>query len=186
MISLAEDCLIFRTGTGDGVPYSAEMISIELMGDTAKMFDPEFIKHAAAAVFHYFRVELDRESVTVAEFSLALEKVLRGFNLDEEPAEPAAEPAPLVLKSDLCALVAETGKGCELFFFPRLRDELRTKLGQSPQLLCFQGLRGCVKQLTGARRWTNECRTLEEQIVDFLRQCMFQENAGANCALVVK
>ena len=51
MIQLAEDCLIFRTATGEGVAYSAESISVELMGETAKMFDPEFIKHAAAAVF---------------------------------------------------------------------------------------------------------------------------------------
>ncbi len=157
------------------------------MGETAKTFDPEFIKHAAAAVFHYFREELGRESVTVAEFSLALEKVLRGFNLDEEAAEEEAiDTTPLVLKSDLCALLAESGKDCELFFFPRLRDELLTKLGQSPQLLCFQGLRGCVKQLTGARRWTARCQTLHDQIVDYLRKCMFRESPRAKCALVVK
>ena len=52
MILLADDCLVFHTTSGEGVPYSAEMISVELMGDTASLFDPEFIKHAAAAVFH--------------------------------------------------------------------------------------------------------------------------------------
>ncbi|MDB6108985.1 MAG: hypothetical protein JWR69_735 [Pedosphaera sp.] len=186
MILLAEDCLVFRTATGEGVPYSAEMISVELMGDTATDFDQEFIKHAAAAVFHYFRDELGRESVTVAEFSLALERVLRGFKLDASSTDANLDPTPLVVKSDLCELVAESGKGCELFFFPRLRDELRAQLQQSPQLLCFQGLRGCVKQLTGARRWTSRCQTLQDQIVEFLRTCMFRENAGTNCALVVK
>ncbi|HWY75255.1 MAG TPA: hypothetical protein VN281_06540 [Verrucomicrobiae bacterium] len=187
MIQLAEDCLIFRTATGEGVAYSAESISVELMGESAKMFDPEFIKHAAAAVFHYFREELGRESVTVAEFSLALEKVLRGFNLGEEvPEEEAVDTPPLVLKSDLCALLLDAGKDCELLFFPRLRDELRAKLGQSPRLLCFQGLRGCVKQLAGARRWSARCQNLHDQIVDFLRKAMFRESPRANCALVVK
>jgi hypothetical protein len=187
MILLAQDCLVFRTATGEGVAYSVESISVELMGETAKMFDPEFIQHAAAAVFHYFRQELGRDSVTVAEFSLALEKVLRGFQLDKE--ELLAEeipPAPLVLKSDLRALVPQAGADCELFFFPRLRDELRAKLGQSPQMLCFQGLRSCVKQLTGARRWTGRCQSLHDQIVDFLRKCMFRENPATHCALVVK
>src|SRR5258706_10026021 len=110
MIQLAEDCLVFRTATGEGVVYSAQTISVELRGETAEMFAPEFIKHAATAVFHYFRQELGRESVTVAEFSLALEKVLRGFKLDEEaPGEQAVEnETPLVLKSDLCQLLAET------------------------------------------------------------------------------
>jgi hypothetical protein len=53
-------------------------------------------------------------------------------------------------------------------------------------MLCFQGLRKCVKQLAGARRWNNRCRSLHDQIVEFLRSAMFQENSGANCALVVK
>ena len=187
MIQLAEDCLVFQTATGEGIPYSADMISVEVMGDAAAMFDPEYLKHAAAAVFHYFRNELGRESVTVAEFSLALERVLRGFNLkkDETP-EAFAQNPPLVLNSDLCQLVAESGESFELLFFPRLRDELRMQLLQSPQLLCFQGLRGCVKHLTGVRRWNHRCQSLQDQIVDFLRTCMVRENSGTNCALVVK
>ena len=124
MILLADDCLVFHTASGEGVPYSAEMISVELMGDTASLFDPEFIKHAAAAVFHYFRDELGCQTVTIAEFSLALERVLRGFNLaaSRKDSDP---PVPRVVQSDLCRLVTESGKGCELFFFPRLRDEMQ-------------------------------------------------------------
>ena len=119
-------------------------------------------------MFHYFRDELGRETVTVAEFSLALEKVLRGFKLDATAPEPGDGPAPLVVRSDLCRLVGEQSEGCELFFFPRLRDELRSQLEQSPQMLCFQGLRDCVKQLIGTRRWTARCQTLHDQIVEEL------------------
>jgi hypothetical protein len=186
MIILAEDCLVFETSAGEGVPFSAEMISVELLGDTAKMFDAEFVKHAAAAVFHYYRDELGRETVTIAEFSLALERVLRGFRLDVRSPEAAAETAPRVAQSDLCRLVEESDEGCELLFFPRLRDELRTQLRSAPQMLCFQGLRSCVKRLTGARRWSNRCQDLHDQIVEFLRSCVSRESAGANCALVVK
>ena len=185
MIILADDCLVFRTESGEGIPYSAEMISVELMGETASMFDPEFITHASAAVFHYFRDELGRDSVSVAEFSLALEKVLRGFDLAAAEAK-ADDPVPRVVQSDLCRLAAESGQGCELFFFPRLRDELRTQLQQSPQMLCFQGIRKCVKELVGARRWSGRCQTLNDQIVEYLRSCMSQESRGSHCALVVK
>ena len=184
MIQLAEDCLLFQTAEGEKVPYSAELISIEIMGDSASCLDSEFIKHAAAAVFHYFRDELDRDSVTVAEFSLALEKILRGFNLAAQAQTENA--APRVLRSDLRHLVREMDDTSELFFFPRLRDELRSQMRMEPQMLCFQGLRQCVKQLTGARRWSGRCQTLHDQIVEFLRSCMCQDNSGANCALVVK
>src|SRR5260370_36737991 len=100
MILLADDCLVFHTASGEGVPYSAEMISVELMGDNASLFDPEFIKHAAAAVFHYFRDELGRQTVTIAEFSLALDHVLRGFNLAASRMH-SAEPVPRIIQPDL-------------------------------------------------------------------------------------
>jgi hypothetical protein len=185
MILLAQDCLVFRTPCGDSIPYYPEMISVEIVGDSASLFDTEFIQHAAAAVFHYFRDELGRESVTVAEFSLALEKILRGFSLATEEAQ-SDTPTPRVVQSDLCRLIGKADEAGELFFFSRLRDELRTQLQDAPQMLCFRGLRQCVKQLAGARRWTTRCQTLHDQIVEFLRSCMSQENPGTNCALVVK
>jgi hypothetical protein len=185
MIQLAEDCLLFQTAEGEKVPYSAELISVEIMGDSASCFDSEFIKHAAAAVFHYFRDELDRDSVTVAEFTMALERILRGFSLAAVDTQ-SANSTPRVARSDLRRLVEGSDEAGELFFFPRLRDELRSQLSQSPEMLCFQGLRQCVKQLAGARRWSNRCQSLHDQIVEFLRSCICQENSGANCALLVK
>jgi hypothetical protein len=184
MILLSEDCLVFRTPGGEGIPYSAEMISVEISGEDADLFDSEFIRHAAAAVYHYFRDELGRESVTVAEFTLALEKILRGFSLAAEAQTD--KPIPRVLQFDLCRLIGKPDETGELFFFPRLRDELRAQLSQAPQVLCFQGLRQCVKRLAGVRRWTNQCQSLHDQIVEFLRSCMSQENQGMNCAVVVK
>ncbi len=197
MIVLAEDYLVLRDASGEGIPCSAEMISVELVGENGSMFDAEFIKQAAGAVLHYFRDELGRQTVTMAEFSMALESVLRGFKLaaqkKEADAMAMAEDGPakadsdaLVAQSDLCRLAAETDNGGELVFFPRLRDELRAQLRSYPRMLCFRGIRGCVKQLTGARRWSGRCQSLHDQIVEFLRSCMSREDAAADCALVVK
>lgn len=181
MIALASDVLIFDMGEGEGTPFSAEMISVELMGSVANMFDAEFVRHAAHAVFHYFRKDLGRESVTVSEFAEALEKVLRGFVL-----APQVKPSPeTVLESDLCRLACESGKGCELFFFPRLRQELQDQLQQAPRMLRFHGLRGCVKQLVGVRRWSPKCEALKEQIVEYLRQCVTIQRREGELALVV-
>ena len=79
MITLAADCLLFELATGERIPYSADMVSVEMAGGTAELFDSEFVHHATKAVFHYFKHELGRQSVTVGEFAAALEKVLRGF-----------------------------------------------------------------------------------------------------------
>ena len=200
MIALAYDCLLFQTSNGESIPFSAEMISVELTDEGIGAFDPEFLKHAASAVFHYFKHDLGRVTVTVGEFAGALEKVLRGFGLQSEADEQNGEhPGEYeenkenevfaerrVLKSDLRSLACESGKGFELFFFPRLRDEMRQQLLLDPEVLHFRGLRSCVKQLTGARRWSPRCQTLQDQIVEFLRNCFTTEANQPNCALLVE
>jgi len=183
MISLSAECLLFQLVSGESVPLSAEMISIELGGEDAGLYDPEFVQHAARAVFHYFKHELSRESVTVAEFAGALEKVLLGLGFG---TAPRPEPAWLPPRAaDLRKLAAAAGKGFELFFFPQLRDELRAQLIQTPRHLRFCGLRGCVKQLAGARRWSPRCQRLRDQIVEYLRHCLSTEAAQADCSLLL-
>jgi hypothetical protein len=186
MILLAGDCLIFRTPDGEAAPHSIETIQVELVGDTAALFDAEFIKQAAGAVLHYFRDELGRQSVTMAEFSMALENVLRGFKMAAAVSAETVTNGPKVAQSDLSRLAAESDGVGELVFFPRLREELRARLSEAPQMLCFQGIHSCVKRLTGAQRWSQRCQSLHDQIVDFLRSCMSAESSAAACALVVR
>ena len=185
MIAPASDCLWFRLSSGESVPFSADMISVEVMGEAADMFDPEFVKHAAASVFHYFRHELGRDTISTAEFSGALEKVLRGLGY-KVGSGGSTGSAGAVAEGDLGLLAYESGEGCELAFFPRLRDALRTQLRRSPQRVRFHGLRGCVKQLAGARRWSPRCQTLHDQIVGFLRECLSAEPRDSDCTLVVE
>ncbi len=183
MISLSQNCLLFELASGESIPFSSEMISIELMGDAAAKFDPDLIQHAAASVFHYFRVELARQSVTVGEFAEALEKVLHGLGFY---VPPVADQDGSTRGADLRRLARESGDARELVFFPRLRNELRTLLRASPRLVRFRGLRGCVKHLTGARRWSPRCEDLRDQIVGYLRECLRNESREAECLLVVK
>jgi hypothetical protein len=185
MIALANDCLVFQLSSGENIPFSSEMISVELMGEAAEKFDAEFVKHAAASVFHHFKHDLGREMVSVAEFAGALEKILRGFGCtidsDHNPAVPACPT-----ETDLKYLAHESGEGCELVFFPLLRAALRVQLRRSPRLIRFHGLRGCVKQLTGARRWSPRCENMREHIVEYLRSCLSNEARKTDCSLVVE
>ncbi len=182
MIALHNDYLLFQLLNGESVPCSPEMISVEVTGTAAILIDPDILRHAAASVFHYFKVELEREAVTVGEFSHALEKVL--INLGCELR--AGEAVQAVSVADLGNLAREAGSGLELFFFPRLRDELRSHLRHSPEVVEFRGLRVCVKQIAGVRRWNRRCEQLQDQIVEFLRQCLNSDAEKPACALVVK
>jgi len=173
--------------SGEVIPCSAEKVTIELMGESAELVDQQLIKDAAETVLHYFKHELNCSSVSVAEFSQALEQVLRGLGLQVKSAEaPDADSEPaLIVDSDLTEIARQFGKGFELTFFPRLRAEVQTQLDKSPCLLRFRGLRNCVMELTGAKRWSIRCQILNDQIVDYLRNCLETEKKAADCALLV-
>jgi hypothetical protein len=183
MIALRNDCLVFQLNNGESIPCSADMIGVEIVDAANSPLEPEMLRHAAASVFHYFKTELAREAVTIGEFSLALEKALShlGYNLHTQSA-----PAGEISVADLDLLASEAGGSLELFFFPRLRDELRIRLRDEPRVVRFHGLRGCVKRLAGSRRWTSRYEELQDQIVDFLRHCLTAETERNECALVVE
>lgn len=183
MIALQSDCLIFQLTSGESVPCSAEMISIEIVGNGDGAISPEVLQHAAASVFHYFKVELQRESVTVGEFAIALEKAMHGLGVTLFADQVGARRQ--TLETDLGLIAREPADNLELFFFQRLRLELRTLLRQEPRVLRFRGLRGCAKRLAGAQRWSARCEKMQEQIVAYLRECLIAEPEMNACSLVV-
>lgn len=183
MIALHSDCLLFQLANGESVACSAEAICVEVHGNSSGTIDPEMLRHATASVFHYFKEELARETVTVGEFAGALEKVLRAFGLTIRSGSPEENPLD-ILESDLRLIARESAENSELFFFPKLRNALRSHLRQSPRVLRFRGLRGCAKQLAGARHWSRRCERMQEQIVEYLRGCLGAEKN--QCALVVE
>ncbi len=189
MIQLNPDYLIFKTAAGENIPCAVELVAIELMGDAISLVDPDLIRNASAAILHYFKIELGCHSVSVGEFSLALERVLRGFGLNIQTDGDTEEFH--IVESDLREVASSAGKGFELFFFPNLRDEMRRNINEKPQVVRFKGLRGCVKQIIGAQRWSGRCQILSDQIVEYLRTCLSAEflpshhSKRETCALVV-
>ncbi|MBU6409459.1 MAG: hypothetical protein KGR98_03630 [Verrucomicrobia bacterium] len=185
MIATQSDCLFFKLANGESVPCSVDMISVEITNPSVSQVDPETLRHATASVFHYFKNELERQAVTVGEFAGALEKALRqlGYAIHAGVVESHWGG---VLETDLVTLARSGGNSLELFFFPRLRCELREQLRQSPRVVRFSGLRGCAKQLAGARRWSGRCEKIREQIIEYLRGCLTAEPESNRCSLVVK
>jgi hypothetical protein len=184
MIQLHDDYLYFRTTSGETIPCSAELVAIELVGESISQLDPELLRHAAAAVLHYFKDDLGRESVTVPEFSKALERVLKGLGFQVQSSEnEVVAPAQ---SSDLSQLVNEGEQVIELHFFLCLRDEIRKRLAESPELVRFTGLRSCVMRLAGAKRWSHRCQALYDQVLDYLRHCYSSDGRGASCGMIVQ
>jgi len=184
MILLRDDCLVFEMNNGDKIPCSASSVTVELMGTAAEVLDRDVVENAAAAVLYYFRHDLQRTEVTLSEFTEALEVALRGMGLNVACDSPKKENARTV-QADLRRLAVESGKGFELGFFSRLREEVRKEVQRTPKLIRFYGLRSCVKQLAGAQRWCPRCEELSDNIVEFLRSAVTQEKPEQECGLMV-
>lgn len=185
MIWLHSDCLLVQTSEGETIPCSAEAVLIDLVGEAAASLDAELVQNAAQGVLQYFKEELHRDTVTVAEFAAAVGQVFQKLGLHVQLGEDVAVRRHVV-EMDLERLVSDSGVAFELGFFSRLRDEMRLRLKEAPGVLRFKGLRECVKGLSGARRWNHRCQALNDQIVDFLRQCWTQEPRPRDTALVVE
>ncbi len=189
MILLRSDCLEFELSNGEKIPCSAEVVTLELLGSALEFVERHVIENAAAAVLHYFRHELGKTSVTLGEFTAALESALRALGLnvvcESNPGQSAPEPQTSVAHSDLRVLASQSGKCFELGFFSSLRLEMQDRMRQAPDVMRFFGLRGCVKQMIGARRWSPRCQQLSDHIVDYLRGCLARENSGQSCHLLV-
>lgn len=171
---------------GDKIPCSVEKLTIEVLADSAANLDPEVIRNAAAAVLHYFRDDLGRESVTIDEFTAALEHVLRGLGFEVQGGSTHPIPLPgRVVSTDLGALAVKLGDGLELGFYPTLRSELRTLLSGTPQVVHFTGLRECALRMAGTNRWCPRSLRVSDEIVRFLRDCWRVERPKSECALLV-
>src|SRR5437899_4191672 len=113
MILLRHDCLVFKTMDGECIPCSSEEVTLEIIGDAIGLLDENVIKEASAGVLHYFKEELGKTTVTVAEFAGALERALRalGLNVQNSAAESAPAPRPSwrIARSNLSELAGGPG-----------------------------------------------------------------------------
>jgi len=197
MIQLRSDCLVFEVSGGDKIPCSVEKLTIEVLAESLEDLDPDVIQNAAAAVLHYFRDDLGRETVTLEEFTGALEHVLKGlgYNIAGGAFSPTAEgtisadgeheAGRRMVECDLGAIVETLGDGLELGFYPRLRMELKSLLAGQPSVVRFNGLRRCAKRLARTRRWCARSLQISDEIVGFLRDCWGAERPQKTCSLLV-
>ncbi|SVD78900.1 uncharacterized protein METZ01_LOCUS431754, partial [marine metagenome] len=92
---------------------------VELLGDAVNEIEPGLITEAAEAVIYHFKIDLGRGSITVAEFTLALERILRGFGFKVMAADEneTGEPNLSAAETDLHDLAHQAGEGLEMVFF---------------------------------------------------------------------
>lgn len=201
MIDLHRDSILLVQENGEAIPFSAADISFDVVGPSigSSGISTEILRQCTAGIVHYFKSDLGRSRITLAEFSEALVRVLAGFGYDIEVTgmtdgdplslEGAKQPstaAPDVVPLDLQHVAMDAGKMGELEFFPRLKTLMDERMAQGPRALDCHGLRPAVKQLLGRKQWSPACRELERRIVETLRHWYRSRALGRPTGLVVR
>lgn len=169
---------------GKALPYSVELLTVEMLGEKASWMDPEILQNICEAVMLYLRDELGKGSVPFHEFAHVLEEVMRGFGF-EVSAPKAPQPTQPVRKTDLSDWLGRQELGFDLMLYQRLREELSERLLEEPNgVLWIHGTHNCVKAHLGARRWSRKCQQLHDQLVAFIREC-FDREANTGSSLIV-
>jgi hypothetical protein len=81
MPSEITDYLIFEQPGGNKISLSLTSLQAEFIKSSSGLIDSDALRSATEAVFYYFKLELERETVTFGEFALALEKSLMALGL---------------------------------------------------------------------------------------------------------
>ncbi len=185
MIQLNPDCVVLELNDGNSLPCSVELMTVDLLGENASWIDPAILKNINQAVILYLREELGKHLVSFQEYAEVLEQVMKGFGFDFSLNTPTNASPTQVEKTDISDWLGRKECGFELMMFQRLRKELSRKLTeQPPGVLWIHGLRKCVKNHLGARRWSRKCQDLNDQMISFIREC-FDRNAQPDCSLIL-
>ena len=169
MIQLREHILWVRTGDGRLTPFDERRLAMSIQQAAEHVGQRDWwLAESVAAAVHAFGMKSRGEPVIASkEISEIVTAVLAtlGYEWISEAYGGGANRAAIHLNE----LAWRTDGGLELEFFRQLDRALGAATNRQLVSMRIDGLRACVMQLRGARRWTADCRRLAEEIVEHVR-----------------
>jgi hypothetical protein len=121
----------------------------------------------AHGLVDYLEHAYEGTAIDLPELIGKLKRLLEQIDCKDVAGHLDASPPPMPV--ELTGLATDAGNGFELFFF-RLLDSHITSLAQvGVREVRLTGMRSCVRQLRGARRWRRDCDRLVDEILAFIR-----------------
>jgi len=170
MIQLHEDVLWVQAEDGRLSPFDEQRLAMSIHKAAEKVGHFEWwLAESIAAAVHAFAVKSRSEPVMPSEeISEVVGAVLASLGYDwiSEAYAAGADRVAIHLNE----LAWRTNAGFELEFFQQLDHALGAASNHRLVAMRLDGLRACVMQLRGTRRWTAGCRQLAEDIVEHVRE----------------
>jgi hypothetical protein len=169
MIQLHTDVLWVRAEDGRLVPFDEQRLaqSIQRVAENVGHSDWWLAESIAAAVHAFATKSRSEPVISSKEIAEIVATVLATLGYDWISEAYAGDANHVAIH--LNELAWRTNAGFELEFFQQLDHALSAAANRRLVAMRIDGLRACVMQLRGARRWTAECRRLAEDIVEHVR-----------------
>lgn len=169
MILAREDIAWVQKPDGRLTPFDAERLVASIQAAAARAGQHDWwVAESIAAAVHRYACECAREQIIpVQELVDIVVAVIAMLGYDEISA--AYEQAQHHTEIRLDDLAGQIGGAFELGFYRQLDGALDVVTDKDLALVMVRGLRRCVMQLRGARRWNIGCQRLAEEIVEYVR-----------------
>jgi hypothetical protein len=169
MILPQHDLAWVRTADGAARPFDENQLAASI--DSAARHlggEHEWLAHSVAAAIHLYACEcLPQRTIAADEIAEVVEAVLMKLGYTELAMAYRQRHQTAEVRLD--GITGQSPAGFELEFFRQLDTALRPITSEDLAVMHLRGLRGCVMQLRGARRWCVGCRSLAEEIVEHVR-----------------
>jgi hypothetical protein len=185
MIQLHSEILCLILPSGERIPCSPQSLSAELHRQFCQNLELDTVEAVVVAVWHFFKRDLNRDSVLASEFAQALRQVLDDLGFHDASVRSNKPPLE-VCECNLRDWITANPSPLELVLYPRLRLEVRSCLARTPKLLRIRGLKPLSQYLTGSSRWNDHCRKTQHQILEFLRDCLKTEGGAQTCLIIIE
>ncbi len=170
MIRAHDDIAWVRFNDGHLAPFDEHRLALSIQSIAEQVGQADWwLAESIAAAVHVYAVKCRRNGVIPSsEIEEIVVSVLSMLGLEELSEAYANQQRRASIH--LGDLATRGGPAFELEFFRQLDHALGAAADRRLSVLEVDGLRACVMQLRGARRWTAGCRKFAEEIVEHVRE----------------
>jgi hypothetical protein len=170
MIQLRDNIAWVKFADGRLVPFDEHRLALSIHKVAEHTGDSDWwLAESIAAAVHVYAVKSRSDGVIpsseIAEIVATVLSTL-GYQRVSEAYSGRTDHVAIHLNE----LAGRRSTAFELEFFQRLDRALGAAANRQFLVIKVDGLRACVMQLRGARRWTAGCRRFAEDIVDYVRE----------------
>ena len=174
MIKALEDIAWVKFEDGRMAPFDEQRLALSIQDVAERAGHPDWwLAESVAAAVHAYAIKCRSDGVIpsreIVEIVVAVLATL-GFEKISQAYAGDKHSAAIHLND----LAVREGAAFELEFFRQLDQALAAASDRRLSVIEVDGLRACVMQLRGARRWTAGCRKQAEEIVDYVRERVVQ------------